>query len=90
MVGAPAFRPGNKRTKVSGLQARENFSLCKPVSTVSVIPPVDDDMVFDVAINGNADAIVTNNTKHFREAARRFGLEVLTPVELLIRSQKRR
>jgi hypothetical protein len=31
-----------------------------------------DDMVLDVAINGNADAIVTNNTKHFRDAASAF------------------
>lgn len=35
-------------------------------------PDANDDMVLDVAINGNADAIVTNNTRHFREAAERF------------------
>jgi len=53
-------------------------------------PDADDDMVLDVAINGNADAIVTNNTKHFREAAERFHLEVLTPAELLSKVRKRR
>jgi predicted nucleic acid-binding protein len=47
-------------------------------------------MVLDVAINGNADAIVTNNTKHFREAAVHFHLEVLTPAELLSKVRKRR
>jgi predicted nucleic acid-binding protein len=47
-------------------------------------------MVLDVAINGNADAIVTNNTKHFREAAESFHLEVLTPAELLSKVRKRR
>jgi hypothetical protein len=28
-------------------------------------PDANNDMVLDVAINGNADTIVTNNTKHF-------------------------
>jgi putative PIN family toxin of toxin-antitoxin system len=32
-------------------------------------PDANDDMVLDVAINGNAVAIVTNSTRHFREAA---------------------
>lgn len=53
-------------------------------------PDPNDDMVLDVAINGNADAIITNNTKHFRDAAERFHLEVLTPAELLSKVQKRR
>jgi predicted nucleic acid-binding protein len=47
-------------------------------------------MVLDVAITGNADAIVTNNTKYFREAAESFHLEVLTPAELLRKVRKRR
>jgi predicted nucleic acid-binding protein len=46
-------------------------------------------MILDVAINGSADVIVTNNTRHFREAAERFGLQVLTPAELLTRLRKR-
>ena len=53
-------------------------------------PDANDDMVLDVAINGNANSIVTNNTKHFREAAERFGIEVLTPAELLSKCRKRR
>lgn len=53
-------------------------------------PDANDDMVLDVAINGNADAIVTNNTKHFREAAESFHLEVLTSAELLSKVRKRR
>ena len=43
----------------------------------------DDDMILDVAINGDADAIVTNNARHFRSAAGRFGIRVLSPAELL-------
>lgn len=50
----------------------------------------DDDMVLDVAINGNADAIVTNNARHFRDAARRFQVKVLSPSELLRKIGKRR
>jgi predicted nucleic acid-binding protein len=40
-------------------------------------------MVLDVAINGGADAIVTNNVRHFRVAASRFEMLALTPAELL-------
>lgn len=53
-------------------------------------PDANDDMVLDVAINGNADVIVTGNTKHFRAAAGRFYLDVLTPAELLNRLREGR
>ena len=53
-------------------------------------PGANDDMVLDVAINGNADAIVTNNSRHFREAADCFHQEVWTPTELLSQVRKRR
>ena len=52
-------------------------------------PDANDDMILDVAINGNADAIVSNNTKHFREPAKRFQLDLLRPVELLNEFRKR-
>jgi predicted nucleic acid-binding protein len=52
-------------------------------------PDEADDMVLDVAINGNADAVVSNNTKHFREPAERFQLDVMTPAELLGKFRKR-
>jgi putative PIN family toxin of toxin-antitoxin system len=39
----------------------------------------DDDMVLEVAVNGNADAIVTFNRRDFRPATERFGIEVLLP-----------
>ena len=50
----------------------------------------NDDMVLDVAINGRADAIVTHNIRHFRDVAKRFALDVLTPAELLHVLRKRR
>lgn len=49
----------------------------------------NDDMVLDVAINGGANAIVTNNVKHFR-AAMQFHIRVLTPAELLVEFRKKR
>ena len=52
-------------------------------------PDADDDMVLEVAINGDADAIVSNNTKHFREPAKRFRLELLRAAELLSEFRKR-
>lgn len=39
----------------------------------------DDEMVLEAAVNGGAEAIVTFETATFREAAARFGIEVLTP-----------
>lgn len=50
----------------------------------------NDDMVLDVAINGDADAIVTNNTRHFREPALCFHVATLTPAKLLRKIAKRR
>lgn len=39
----------------------------------------DDEMVLEAAINGNADAIVTYNTRDFLPAAGNYRIEVLTP-----------
>ena len=43
----------------------------------------DDEMVFEAAINGRADALVTYNAAHFRDAAARFELRLANPVEVL-------
>jgi len=53
-------------------------------------PDPNDDMVLDVAINGQADAIVTFNTKHFESAAAQYNIAVVRPAELLTRIHKRR
>ncbi len=47
------------------------------------LPDVDDEMVLEAAINGNADAIVTHNIADFLPAATRFGIEVFTPGRIL-------
>jgi len=61
--------------------------LAEPVHVLSKPRPLssdpNDDMVLDVAINGGADAVVTQNVKHFATAARRYGIKVMSPAELL-------
>lgn len=68
--------------------------IAEPVLIVARHRPLsqdpNDDMVLDVAINGGADAIVTNNVRHFRVAASRFEMSALTPAELLRRLAKER
>jgi putative PIN family toxin of toxin-antitoxin system len=44
----------------------------------------DDNMVLDVAINGHANVLSTNNVKDFTPQDRRFGIRVLTPREFLM------
>jgi putative PIN family toxin of toxin-antitoxin system len=44
-----------------------------------------DEMVLEVAINGQADALVTHNIRDFSGAADRFGIQVLRPAEVLKR-----
>lgn len=84
---------------VSGLSKKETEELInllvdisEPVEIVFRNRPMssdpDDDMVLDIAINGQADVIVTNNIRHFRVPARRFEVQVLTPREFLIRLEK--
>lgn len=43
----------------------------------------NDEMVFEVAVNGRADALITHNVRDFAKAAIKFGLSVLRPGELL-------
>jgi hypothetical protein len=39
--------------------------------------------VLEAAINGQADALVTYNVRHFAQAAARFGLRLARPAEVL-------
>lgn len=50
----------------------------------------DDDMVLEVAANGQADAIVTFNLRDFSAVAGRFGVEVLSPGAVLRRLEMER
>lgn len=61
----------------------------KPVKTFYLWRPMlkdpNDEFVLEVAVNGQADAIVTFNSKDFAGGAKRFGLEILKPAEMLRR-----
>jgi putative PIN family toxin of toxin-antitoxin system len=43
----------------------------------------NDEMVLEAAVNGNADALVTNNLRDFAGIPQRFNLQVLSPVQML-------
>jgi hypothetical protein len=59
----------SKREVVELIEALEAFA--EPVEIVlktrPMSPDQNDDMVLDLAINGRAEALVTNNTRHFVE-----------------------
>ena len=75
----------SKRDILELIEAMEAFA--EPVEVVMKIRPLSsdpsDDMILDVAINGRAEALITNNRKHFVGAGKRFGISVLSPPELL-------
>lgn len=48
----------------------------------------DDEMVLEAAVNGHADAIVTNNIKDFARVSQKFNIQVLSPVEMLRKVRK--
>jgi putative PIN family toxin of toxin-antitoxin system len=54
-----------------------------------VLPDPDDDMVLETGVNGQADAIVTFNRRHFGPATKRFGIEVLLPADAVDRLEER-
>ncbi|MEZ5779219.1 MAG: putative toxin-antitoxin system toxin component, PIN family [Paracoccaceae bacterium] len=47
-----------------------------------------DEMVLETAVNARAEVIVTHNARDFGAAPGRFGIEVLTPAEILRRLGK--
>lgn len=47
-----------------------------------------DELVLEAAVNGQADAIVTFNESHLREARQAFGIDVIRPAEALRRIKK--
>jgi len=48
-----------------------------------------DEMVLETVINGQAEAIVTHNRRDFMRASERFGIEVLSPAEVLERLRRK-
>jgi putative PIN family toxin of toxin-antitoxin system len=85
-------RPGHLR--VSGTTTEDVGDVLDVLSLVGkrvtfafrwrpALPDPNDDMVLETAINGNADAIVTFNERHFNPVAGRFGCQVIRPGEAL-------
>jgi predicted nucleic acid-binding protein len=72
------------------IEAMEAFA--EPVKVVMsprpLSPDPNDDMILDHAINGRAEALVTSNTKHFAAAGKKFGIPVLSPAELLLKTRE--
>jgi putative PIN family toxin of toxin-antitoxin system len=54
-----------------------------------LLPDPGDDLVLETAVNGSAAAIVTFNRRHFTEASRAFGLQILTPGDVIRRMETR-
>jgi putative PIN family toxin of toxin-antitoxin system len=53
------------------------------IRTRPTLTDPDDEMVLETAVNGNAEMIVTFNTRHFALAAGRFACRPVRPGELL-------
>jgi putative PIN family toxin of toxin-antitoxin system len=68
------------------------ISLMEPVTTYFLWRPQlndpNDEMVLEAAVNGGADALVTFNKRHFGTAPNRFGIETLTPAEVIKRIKR--
>jgi predicted nucleic acid-binding protein len=54
-----------------------------------VLSDADDDMVLETAVIGQAIAIVTFNRRHFVSVPKLFGIEVLSPAEIVKQLEKK-
>jgi len=82
----------------AGLKANEAYefvqaviALIEPVTTYFLWRPqlndANDEMVLEAAVNGRANALVTFNRRHFGTKTLDFGIETLTPAEIMRRIQ---
>jgi putative PIN family toxin of toxin-antitoxin system len=54
-----------------------------------LLSDADDDMVLETAVNGRADANVTFNRRHFVSVTKQFGIDVVSPAEVVNQLEKR-
>ena len=52
------------------------------------LPDPDDDMVLETGVNGQADAIVTFNRRHFVIVTKQFGPDVLSLADAIKRLER--
>ena len=71
LLDAGAVPPVRRRAEAAGAAAS------KPAEAAT------DELVLEATINGQADALVTYNVRHFAQAAARFGLRLARPAEVL-------
>lgn len=68
------------------------IALCEPVENSFLWRPQlrdpSDEMVLEAAVNGQAEAIITFNTRDFENAPGKFGIEVLLPSQALRRLEE--
>ncbi len=80
----------SKREILELIEALESFA--EPVNVTIKLRPLstdpNDDMVLDLAWNGRADALVTNNKKHFLSAGRSLGISVLSASDAIVKIRK--
>lgn len=55
-----------------------------------MLADVDDDMVLETAINGQADMLVTLNRRDFKPAVGLFDVKIVSPAEAVVRLRRTR
>ena len=100
MIEYEAVMTRPEHLRVSGLSVADVQALLDAVAT-AVVPvklsflwrPIlsdpPDDMVFETAVNGRADWLITFNQRHFARAVETFALQVLKPADALGRLEER-
>ena len=99
MVEYEAVLTRPEHLAATGLSADDVQSLLDAVATVAepvrlsylwrpTLTDPQDDMVMETALNGSADLLVTFNLRHFRQAAKTFAVQVLSPADALQRLEE--
>jgi predicted nucleic acid-binding protein len=55
-----------------------------------MLPDPGDDLVLETAVNGQAEAVITFNRRHFEPVAARFGIDIVSPAAAVRRLESGR